>query len=348
MTRPASIILTMKHLPILLALAFVTGVPAQDKQAAQDDSSTIKVDVNLVNILCTVRNKSNGLVGNLEKKDFRIFEDGKEQDIKYFTRETDIPLTIGLLVDTSASQERLLDTERRAAYQFFSKVLRKKDLAFLIQFGAEAELLQDDTNSPRLLQDGLNQLHMSVPVGGLHPGPVPTQQNQAGTILYDAVYLAAHEKLQTEVGRKAMVLITDGVDTGSKTSRDKAVEAAQKADSIIYSIDYEDPAAYGGGFGTITIGGGQGEGELRRMSTETGGQVYRVDRRTSLDDIFQDLQDEMRSQYSIGYQPPNPQKGRLVSTRSKSGLTTRIIKWKPAKATTRSTAAATDSAALVS
>ena len=211
----------MKLLPILLALASVTGpaIFAQDKaQDKAQDESTIKVDVNLVNVLCSVRNKSNGLVGNLEKKDFRIFEDGKEQDIKYFTRETDMPLTIGLLVDTSASQERLLDIEKRAAYQFFSKVLRKKDLAFLIQFGAEAELLQDDTNCPRLLQDGLNQLHMSVPVGGLHPGPVPTQQNQAGTILYDAVYLAAHEKLKTEVGRKAMVLITDGVDTGSKTS----------------------------------------------------------------------------------------------------------------------------------
>ncbi len=292
----------MKHLPILLALASVTG-PAL---LAQDD--TIKVDVNLVNILCTVRNKSNGLVGNLEKKDFRIFEDGKEQDIKYFTRETDIPLTIGLLVDTSGSQERLLDIEKRAAYQFFSKVLRKKDLAFLIQFGAEAELLQDDTNSPRLLQDGLNQLHMSVPVGGLHPGPVPTQQNQAGTILYDAVYLASHDKMQSEVGRKAIVIITDGVDTGSKTSRDASIEAALKSDAIIYSIDYEDRSAYGGGFGTIMIGGAGGEGELRRLSGDTGGRVFKVDRRNSLDDIFQQLQDEMRSQYSIGYQPPNPKK----------------------------------------
>lgn len=292
----------MKHLPVLLALASLTG-PAL---LAQED--TIKVDVNLVNILCTVRNKSNGLVGNLEKKDFRIFEDGKEQEIKYFTKETDIPLTIGLLVDTSGSQERLLDIEKRAAYQFFSKVLRKKDLAFLIQFGAEAELLQDDTNSPRLLQDGLNQLHMSVPVGGLHPGPVPTQQNQAGTILYDAVYLASHDKMQSEVGRKAIVLITDGVDTGSKTSRDASIEAALKADAIIYSIDYEDPAAYGRGFGTIVIGGGGGEGELRRLSGDTGGRVFRVDRRNSLDDIFQQLQDEMRSQYSIGYQPPNPKK----------------------------------------
>jgi VWFA-related protein len=264
--------------------------------------------VSLVNILCSVRNKGNGLVGNLEKGDFQIFEDGKQMDIKYFTRETDLPLTIGLLVDTSKSQERLLDIERRAAYQFFSKVLRKKDLAFLMQFGAEAELLQDDTNSPKLLQDGLNQLRLSVPVGGLHPGPVPTMSSQAGTILFDAVYLAATEKLKGEVGRKTVVIITDGVDTGSKISRDKSVEAAQKSDVIIYSIDYEDPGAYGGGFGTIRLGGGQGEGDLRRMSGETGGRVFKVDRRNSLDDIFRDLQDEMRSQYAIGYAPPNGKK----------------------------------------
>src|SRR5579862_7108325 len=287
----------MKSLCILLALA-----PAV---FAQDD--TIKVDVNLVNVLCSVRNKSNGLVGNLEKKDFQIFEDGKEQEIKYFTRETDLPLTIGLLVDTSGSQQRLLDIEKRAASQFFSKVLRKKDLAFLMQFGAEAELLQDETNSPKLLLDGLNQLRPSVPVGGLHPGPVPTQQSQAGTILFDAVYLAANEKLKGEVGRKAIVLITDGVDTGSKTSKEKAIEAAQKSDAIIYSIDYEDPSAYGG-FGVIHLGGGMGEGDLRRMSTETGGHVYKVDRKNSLDDIFRELQEEMRSQYSIGYAPTNPKK----------------------------------------
>jgi VWFA-related protein len=288
----------MKILPILVALA-----PA----AFPQDSPTIKVDVNLVNVLCTVRNKANGIVGNLEKSDFRIYEDGKEQEIKYFTRETDLPLTIGMMVDTSGSQRRLVEDERRAASQFFAKVLRKKDLAFLMQFGTEAELLQDDTSSPRLLQDALNQLHMSVGVGGLHPGPVPTQQSQAGTVLFDAVYLAATEKMKMEVGRKAMILITDGVDEGSKTPRDKAIEEAQKSDSIIYSIDYEDPAAYGG-FGVIHLGGGMGEGDLRKMSSETGGRVYKVDRHNSLDDIFQDLQNDLRSQYSIGYQPPNPNK----------------------------------------
>ena len=273
---------------------------------AQDDN-TIRLDVNLVSIFASVRGKNNALISNLEKGDFKIFEDGKEQQIKNFTRETDLPLTLGLLVDTSSSQERLIDTEQRAASQFFSKVIREKDQAFLIQFGAEAELLQDLTNSTRSLQKGLQQLRLSVPVGGLHPGPVPTMQNQAGTILYDAVYLAANDELKREVGRKAIILITDGVDTGSKITRDKAIEAAQKGDVMIYSIFYQDRQAYGGGFGTISLGGG-GESELRRMSSETGGQVFKVDRGHSLDDIFKELQDEMRSQYAITYQPPSPKR----------------------------------------
>ena len=292
----------MKPLVALLAVATLLSSPVI---LAQDEP--IRVDVNLVSILASVRGKNGALISNLQQSDFKIFEDGKEQAIKNFTRETDLPLTIGLLVDTSESQERLIDTEKRAASQFFSKVLQKKDEAFLIQFGAEAELLQDSTNSPRLLQKGLEQLRLSVPVGGLHPGPVPTMQNQAGTILYDAVFLAANDRLRSDVGRKAIVIITDGVDTGSKVSRDKAIEAAQKADAIIYSIYYVDRAAYGGGFGTVSLGGG-GEGELRRMSSETGGQVFHIDRNHSLDDAFREIQEEMRSQYAVTYQPPNPKR----------------------------------------
>ncbi len=281
---------------MLLLLAAAVG-------PAQDSDPVIKVDVNIVNVLCSVRNKNGGLVGNLEKNDFTLLEDGKQQEIKYFTRETDLPLTLGLLVDVSGSQERLIDTEKRAAQAFFSQVLRKRDEAFLISFGAEAELLQDSTGSLTLLRDGLNQLHLSVPVGGIHPGPVPTMQSQAGTILYDAVYLASNDTLKTEVGRKALILITDGVDTGSKVSRDKSIEAAQKADAIIYSIFYQDAAAYGP-FG----GGGAGEAELRRMSDQTGGRVFHIDRRNTLEDAFKDIQDDLRTQYALGYNSTNPRK----------------------------------------
>jgi VWFA-related protein len=208
-------------------------------------------------------------------------------------------------VDVSGSQRNLIDIERNAASQFFSAVIRKKDLAFLISFGEEAELLQDSTSSTQLLTKGLNDLRVSSGVQGIHPGPVPTASQPRGTVLYDAVYLAANEKLKGEVGRKAIVIITDGVDQGSKFSIGKAIEAAQKADAVIYSIDYSDPSAYG--FGGFSIGGG-GEGALRKMSDETGGRVYKVDRKHTLNDVFKELQEEMRSQYAIGYTPSNDSK----------------------------------------
>jgi len=293
-------------------LAFTVGAtllaqtPPQLTKPDADAPPTIKVDVNIVNILASVRDKRGGLVANLEKQDFTVLEDGKPQEIRYFTKETDLPLTIGLLVDVSGSQRNLIDIERNAASQFFSQVLRKKDEAFLISFGEEAELLQDYTGSPKLLTEGLKQLRVSSGVGGIGPGPVPTAGGPRGTVLYDAVYLAANEKLKTEVGRKVIVVITDGVDQGSRLRIEKAVEAAQKADAVIYCIDYSDPSAYGG-FGMISLGGGGGSA-MHKMSDETGGRVYKVDRKHTLDEVFKELQDEMRSQYSIGYTPTNDRK----------------------------------------
>ncbi|SPF50557.1 von Willebrand factor, type A (modular protein) [Candidatus Sulfopaludibacter sp. SbA4] len=257
---------------LLVAAALTTALLAQappQTRPADQEPAPIKVDVDVVSILASVRDKRGGLVANLEKKDFTVLEDGKPQEIKYFTRETDLPLTIGLLVDVSGSQRNLIEIEHNAASQFFSQVLRKKDEAFLIQFGEETELLQDYTNSTRLLNSALGQLRVSSGVGGLHPGPVPTAGGPRGTVLYDAVYLAANEKLRTEVGRKVIVVITDGVDQGSRLTINQAIEAAQKADAVIYSIDYSDPSAYGG-FGMV-FGGGGGEGYLRKMSDETGG-----------------------------------------------------------------------------
>ncbi len=289
----------------VLALGGALAAQNPPRPPQNDQIPTISVDVDVVNVLATVRDRHNGLVGNLEKNDFVVLEDGKQQQIKYFTRETDVPLTIGLLVDVSRSQENLIDEERSAASQFFAKVLRPKDEAFLIGFGEDSELLQDYTNSPRLLTEGLRGLRVSSGVGGIGPGPVPTQGQPRGTVLYDAIFVASADKLSSEVGRKVIVVITDGVDEGSKYSIDKAIEGAQKADAVIYSIDYEDPAFYRG-FGMM-IGGG-GEGYLRRMSTETGGQVFRVDRTHSLDAIFREIQDEMRSQYAIGYTPTNSTK----------------------------------------
>jgi len=289
-------------------LALVVCAPAQwprQTTPEQEPAATIKVEVDVVNVLCSVRDKRGGLIGNLSKDDFIVSEEGRPQQIKYFARETDLPLTIGLLVDVSRSQERLIQVEREAAAQFFSSVLRPKDLAFLISFGSDAELMQDLTGSTRLLRAALDELRVRSDAGGLHPGPVPTLSQPRGTVLYDAVYLAANEKLRSEVGRKALVLITDGVDQGSRMRLEQAVEAAQKADAIVYSIYYVDPQAYWGrgrGYGF----GAPSNAALKRMSEETGGRLFEVSKRKPLPAIFEELQQEMRSQYALGYTPANP------------------------------------------
>ena len=287
----------MKRLAAILALA-VTGL-AQKPQTpppAVEDTLTIKVDVNLVNILFSVRDKRGALIPNLDKDDFTVFENGVQQTLKNFGRENNQPLTIGLLVDVSGSQENLIDEERRTSNMFFRKVLRPKDMAFVISFGSEAELLQDYTNSLPLLRSGLDALRLNTQVGGIHPGPVPTASHPRGTILYDAVFLAAADKLKGEVGRKAIVLITDGMDQGSRVKLEKAVESAQKSDVIIYSIYYVDRR-----FAMMNRGYYANDSSLKKMSDETGGRVFHVDGRQTLDSIFNQIQDEMRSQYTMSY-----------------------------------------------
>lgn len=303
------------------AIACIGGVAAwafgplqqstgQSQPAGQEP--TIRVNVDLVNILFTVKTKKGGqLIPNLEKNDFALAEDGKPQTIKRFSRETDLPLTLGLLIDISASQERLIDIEREAASAFFSSVIRPKDEAFLISFGKDTELLQDYTSSPRALSAALRDLRGDGetpmigrgPIPNVNTGPILTTGTPRGTLLFDAVYLASNEKLKTEVGRKAMILITDGEDQGSTYKIRDAVEAAQRADAIIYSIYYVDRGFYAQ---AGMWGGGGGEHDLQKMSQETGGHVFTVDRKHSLSQIFNEIQEELRNQYSIGYESTNP------------------------------------------
>ena len=281
-----------------LAIAALGAACAWAQNPAPAPDQTIKVDVDIVNVLCNVRTKNGGLVGSLNKDDFTLFENGQQQEVKYFTRETNLPLTIGLLVDVSKSQENLIEVERNAANRFFSSVLREKDMAFLISFGAEAELLQDYTNSRKLLQKGLDQLRLNAPAEGLHPGPVPTVHQVRGTILWDTVYLAADEQLKGQVGRKAIVVITDGGDQGSRMTVAQAIKAAQIADAIVYAIYYADPRY------TMSFGYGS-DHDLRRLAEETGGRELRVDRKHTLEDIFREIQEDLRTQYSLGYTPAN-------------------------------------------
>jgi VWFA-related protein len=310
-------ILLVGGLVVSIAVLGRLPAPAQEEPAAgkkdpkeanaqQDEESTIRVDVNVVNILATVRDKKERLVNSLTKDDFQLEENGVPQKITYFSQQTDLPLTIGLLVDTSVSQERLIDVERSASFQFFQQTLRNhKDLAFLISFDVDVELLQDLTDSINLLHQGLEQLEIQGAAGGVMPGPVPTSGRVAGTVMYDAIYLASDEMLKHQVGRKAVVLVTDGNDYGSRLDLDQALEAAHRGDVVIYGIRYFDREFY---FRAGAMGGG-GYGTLKKLGRDTGGNVFEVSKKKPLKEIFDEIQAELRSQYSIGYTPTGGMSG---------------------------------------
>lgn len=274
---------------------------AQAPSAQKPDTQappTIRVEVDVVNVFATVKDRKGKLINTLDKDDFEVYEDGQRQQIRYFTRESDLPLTLGLLVDTSGSQRALVPAEREAAEVFFRRVLGKKDMAFLISFDTDVDLLQDFTANLQLLSRSLSRLRVNAP-GSPTPvarGPFPVTPR--GTLLYDAVYLAAEEKLRTEVGRKAIVVITDGEDQGSKMKLGEAVEAAQKGDVIVYGVLFYDPVSYGrAGLGY------SGEGALQKIAEETGGRVVQVKRDRNLGAAFEEIAQELRSQYSLGYTP---------------------------------------------
>jgi VWFA-related protein len=302
--RIASMLLNMRALLLaaLLAPLMAGGAAAAQPPEPPPSDQVIRVDVNLVNLFFSVRDRKGAYISTLGKDDFTVLEDGKPQEIRFFSRETDQPLTLGLLVDVSRSQEALIEVERSASSRFFQRVLRQKDMAFLISFGVDAELLQDYTGSPALLAKALEKLRLNAGVSGMSPtgSPLPLPGGGRGTVLYDAVWLASKEKLRGEVGRKALVVITDGVDVGSRVKLQEAIEEAQRADAIVYVILFEDPR-----YTSWQYGGVSGEGAMRRMAEETGGRVFRVSRRESLDDIYDTIQTELRSQYSIAYAPSN-------------------------------------------
>jgi VWFA-related protein len=265
---------------LLVLAAFALSWPAYAQEEPQD--TVISVDVQVVNVLATVRDN-----------------DGVLQDIKYFTRQADLPLTIGLLVDTSVSQENLIYEERTAGYRFFDKVLRiDEDLAFLMSFDIDVELLQDLTAAKPLLQDGLERLEVQGSTRGVTAGPVPQNSKPVGTAMFDGIYLAANEMLKGQAGRKALVLVTDGYDYGSKVKIEEAIEASQRSDVIIFSVRYYDTRFYQGG---AVIGGGRSD--LRQLSRSTGGDTYEVKRKQTLDQIFEDINNVVRNQYAIGYSP---------------------------------------------
>jgi len=314
--------------------------------AASSDQpvTTMSVQVKVVNVLATVRDKHGKIINNLGKDDFTLSEDGRPQSIRYFSRETDIPLTLGLLVDTSMSQRRVLGEERDASQSFLAQMLREdEDKAFVIHFDREVELLQDLTASHEKLRAALESLETpqfsrtsggNSPGGGGGSGPGSGRHHGGGgTLLYDAVYLASDELMAKQQGRKALIVLSDGVDMGSKENLDEAIESAQRANTVVYSILFKDDEAYGngGGFGRTGIsipgmggpgmgGGGMGRGGmgrgrrlpeqhadgkkvLERISKETGGRMFEVSKKEPVNQIYSQIEEELRNQYSLGYTP---------------------------------------------
>src|ERR1700734_3331747 len=222
------------------------GPPPASEAAPQPiaglDVETLKVNVNLVNVYFSVRDKS-GYITNLHKDDCSIFEDKSLQKTKNFTQEKNLPLTIGILLDTSGSQINVLPLEQQSGAEFLKDVLTPKDEAFLISLDINVNLLADYTNSPREIKHAMASAVINTGAG---TGSITGNGNPRGTLLYDAVYLAAHDKLRQEAGRKILVLLTDGGDQGSQETLKTATEAAQKANAIVYVILIADRQFYGG------------------------------------------------------------------------------------------------------
>jgi VWFA-related protein len=259
--------------------------------SAQDDP-TFSTTVKVVNILATVRTKSGQLVNDLTKDDFALMENKRPEEIRYFSRESDLPLTIGLLVDTSMSQARVLEKERSASFQFVDQVLREgKDKVFVTQFDMAVMTRQQPTSSRRDLEESLP--HVDTP----SKNELQAQRG-GGTLLFDAVVKASREIMSTLPNRKAMIILSDGGDNGSDETVTSAIEAAQRADTIIYSILFAD-AAYGGG-------GGEGRSWMERLAKETGGSFFEVSKKHGIEEIYGIIEQELRSQYNLGFVSDQP------------------------------------------
>jgi len=330
---------TVVALQSLLSLLCLQASPLISRQIAP-----ITVNVSAVNLLATVRDKHGALISNLSKDDFRLDQDGKPQTITYFARESDLPLTLGLLVDTSLSQRRVLGEEISASRSFLDHLLRaEKDKAFVVHFDHEVELLADLTSSRQKLQAAIDQIHppqfsqsssgaSSGNAGGAggyggHGGH--TSHGGRGTLLYDAAYLASDELMKKQHGRKALIVLTDGVDHGSKESLGEAIETAQRADTLVYCILFADKEGYDsgghgggphmGGMGGRYPGGGHGGGYPRRtedrpdgkkvleqIAKASGARFFEVTKKEPLDKIYADIDQELRNQYVLGYSPDKP------------------------------------------
>src|ERR1700757_2500870 len=308
-----------RSLRILVAAALAIAGPAIAQESGagrngQDQTPTFRKNVNLVNVFFTVKDKHGALIPDLNKDHFDVFEEGHPEAIKFFTAESNLPLTLGIMIDNSLSMEKMLPEEKVVAADFLRKVLTDKDLAFIISFDINVELLQDLTADQHLLRAGLEKARINVGTGGggfpgIGQGPIPISHPK-GTLLYDAVYLGANDMLSKQVGRKAMIVLTDGVDQGSQEKLKDALEAAQKADVICYVLLLFDPRY------------GSDMSDMSHLTEQTGGRAISVGSADKLDKAFAQISSELRSQYSLAYTPTNEKHDgtfRKIEIKSKDG-----------------------------
>ena len=251
----------------------------------------IRVQVNLVNLFATVRDKHKAIVTGLKQDDFQVYEDGQLQEITNFSAESNLPITLGILIDTSGSEYFMLSGEKEAGSRFLGRVLRKGDLAMIMTFDTDVDLLADFTDDRGLLDRAINRAQINAPSGGMiAQGPLPSS-GSGGTNFYDAVYLAAHDKLSDEAGRKAIVVLTDAEDTGSKLRLQDAIEAAQRTDTVVHIL--------------LVAADGGDQSVAKRLTDETGGRMIIVRSEKNLEQAFDQISEELRSQYTVGYTPTN-------------------------------------------
>jgi len=306
--------------PTLLLAALLAAAPLSAQEAPSPDAPppastaqpapelhapTLHLSTRLVDTYFSVRD-ANGYVLNLTPADCHVLDNHQPQTIKTLTQEKNLPLTIGLLLDTSGSQQRVLPIEQQSAIRFLKDVLTPKDLAFLISFDVNVDLLSDDTNSlPELSRAinaaSINAASASAGTPGIGGGPFPTA-NPRGTLLFDAVYLAAHDKLANQAGRKVLILLTDGGDQGSQETLLSATEAAQRSNAILYII-FITAHPFADNFSETT----NPKSAMDHLARATGGRVIDVGNSgPKLEAAFTQIQDELRTQYRLTYTPTTP------------------------------------------
>jgi VWFA-related protein len=278
---------------VVWSLALGFAFPALPQEPA-GQGQVIRKSVDLVSLFATVRDNHKKIVNDLKQEDFKILEDSQDQKIAFFSKEVTLPITLALLLDTSGSEQYMLGAIQDAGGRFLDRVLRKGDEALVMSFDSDVDLLSDFTDDRGQLERAIRHARINIPSGGggINPGPIPTRQI-TGTALYDAIYLACNEKLSSEAGRKAIVIVTDAEDEGSKVKLEEAIEAAQRTDTVIHILLVADPRY------------GANSGVAHKITEETGGRMISVSSEKKLLEAFDEISEELRSQYTLGYYPLN-------------------------------------------